>query len=63
MRDKITWPGARIRKKNEGMPSYENNHLKGTLFVTFDIEFPKGELTSEDKEGVWMRLGAVKLSQ
>ncbi|KAK2174690.1 hypothetical protein NP493_785g01003 [Ridgeia piscesae] len=52
VRDKITWPGARIRKKNEGMPSYENNHLKGTMFVTFDIEFPKGELTSEDKEAV-----------
>lgn len=52
MRDKITWPGARIRKKNEGMPSYENNNLKGTMFVTFDIEFPKGELTLEEKEGV-----------
>ncbi|XP_050306731.1 dnaJ homolog shv [Anthonomus grandis grandis] len=49
-RDKITWPGARIRKKGEGMPNYENNNLHGTLFITFDIEFPKQELTAEDKE-------------
>ena len=52
MRDKITWPSARIRKKNEGMPNYENNNIKGALFVTFDIEFPKGELSSEEKEGL-----------
>ena len=45
-RDKITWPGARIRKKNEGMPNYENNNQFGTLYVTFDVAFPKGELTS-----------------
>lgn len=51
-RDKITWPGARIRKKGEGMPNHENNNLFGTLFVTFDVAFPKGELTDEDKEGI-----------
>lgn len=51
MRDKITWPGARIRKKNEGMPNYENNNVKGTLIISFDVEFPKGELSSEEKEG------------
>ena len=51
MRDKITWPDARIRKKNEGMPNYENNNARGTLFITFDVDFPKGELTAEDKEG------------
>lgn len=50
-RDKITWPGARIRKKGEGMPNYENNNLQGTLYITFDIEFPKADLTNEDKEG------------
>lgn len=50
-RDKITWPGARIRKKGEGMPNYENNNLHGTLYITFDVEFPKAELSSEDKEG------------
>lgn len=51
-RDKITWPGARIRKKGEGMPNYENNNLHGTLFITFDVEFPKQELSTEDKEGL-----------
>lgn len=50
-RDKITWPGARIRKKGEGMPNYENNNLHGVLFVTFDVEFPKQELSAEEKEG------------
>ena len=50
MRDKITWHGARIRKKGEGMPNYENNNVKGTLFVTFDVEFPKGELSPEEKD-------------
>lgn len=50
-RDKITWPGARIRKKGEGMPNYENNNLQGTLYITFDVEFPKQELSEEDKNG------------
>ena len=51
VRDKITWPGARMRKANEGMPNYENNNVKGSLFITFDIDFPKGVLSDEDKEG------------
>ena len=48
-REKITWPGARIRKKGEGMPNYENNNLVGMLYITFDVDFPKGELSAEDK--------------
>ena len=51
-RDKITWPGSKMRKPNEGMPNYENNHKFGTLFVTFDVDFPKGELSEEDKEKI-----------
>lgn len=51
VRDKITWPGAKMRKSNEGMPNYENNNVKGSLYITFDIEFPKGTLSEEDKEG------------
>lgn len=50
-RDKATWPGAKIRKKGEGMPNYENNNLHGTLYVTFDVEFPKQEFTPDEKEG------------
>ncbi|KAG4079460.1 hypothetical protein HA402_005157 [Bradysia odoriphaga] len=49
-RDKATWPGAKIRKKGEGMPNYENNNLHGTLYVTFDVEFPKQEFTPDEKE-------------
>jgi len=50
VRDKITWPGARIRKKDEGMRSITDNNIKGMLYVTFDIEFPRGELMQEQKE-------------
>lgn len=50
MREKPTWPSARIRKKGEGMPNYENNNLFGTLYITFDVEFPKTEFTAEEKE-------------
>jgi len=49
-REKITWPGARIRKQGEGMPNYENNNLFGTLYITFDVAFPKGQLNDKDKE-------------
>ncbi|XP_025098453.1 dnaJ homolog subfamily B member 11-like [Pomacea canaliculata] len=52
IRDKVTWPGARMRKAFEGMPNYENNNVKGSLFITFDVEFPKGSLTEEAKEGL-----------
>ena len=51
MREKITWPGARIKKKEEGMPNYENNHEKGDLFITFDVEFPRGGMSESEKEG------------
>ncbi|CAC5389403.1 DNAJB11 [Mytilus coruscus] len=51
-RDKITWPGARMRKSHEGMPNYENNNVKGSLFITFDIDFPKGTLNDEQIEGI-----------
>ena len=51
VRDKITWPGAKMRKSMEGMPNYENNNVKGSLYITFDIDFPKGELSQDDREG------------
>lgn len=50
VRDKITWPGARIKKKGEGMPSYENNNVHGDLYITFDVEFPRKELSQEQKK-------------
>lgn len=51
-REKVTWPGARIRKKGEGMPNYENNNLHGTLYITFDVDFPKTEFNAEQKESI-----------
>eukprot|EP00795_Rhopilema_esculentum_P013848 gene13848-4788_t len=50
-REKITWPGAKIKKANEGMPNYSDNLQKGFLYITFDVNFPKGELTNEEKQG------------
>lgn len=50
VREKITWPGATIKKKGEGLPKYENNNIKGDLYITFDIDFPKKELSIEQKE-------------
>jgi len=52
VRDKITWPGARVRKKGEGMPNYDNNNLYGVMYITFDVLFPKGELEQEQKEKI-----------
>ena len=52
MREKITWPGARIKKKDEGMPNYDNNNAKGDLYITFDVEFPRGGLEDSEKEGM-----------
>ncbi|EDO44765.1 predicted protein [Nematostella vectensis] len=52
VREKITWPGARIKKKGEGMPSYENNHDRGDLYITFDVEFPRGSLDNQEKEDI-----------
>jgi len=50
-RDKVTKPGARIRKKGEGMPNYNNNNLHGTLHITVDVAFPDTDFTNEEKEG------------
>lgn len=50
-RDTITWPGAKIRKKGEGMPNYDNNNLHGDLIVTIDVQFPRTHLNDQDKEG------------
>ena len=49
--EKITWPGAKIRKKGEGMPNYENNNVLGSLYITFDVDFPKISLTDEERKG------------
>lgn len=59
-REKITWPGAKIRKTDEGMPNYDNNHVKGALYITFFVDFPKGEISAEDKEAIRNLLSKYK---
>uniref|UniRef100_H2ZCH1 DnaJ homolog subfamily B member 11 n=1 Tax=Ciona savignyi TaxID=51511 RepID=H2ZCH1_CIOSA len=49
-RKQVTWPGARIKKKGEGLPSNENYNLRGNLIITFDVDFPRGELNQKQKE-------------
>ena len=34
------------------MPNYENNNLFGTMYITFDVAFPKGELNPADKQKI-----------
>lgn len=51
-RDKITRPGAKLWKKGEGLPNFDNNNIKGSLIITFDVDFPKEQLTEEAKEGM-----------
>ena len=43
------------------MPNYNNNNLKGTLVITFDVEFPKGELTEDEKLGMLITIIFVGL--
>lgn len=51
MRDKITKPGARVWKKGEGLPNFDNNNIRGSLIVSFDVEFPETQLNDNQKEG------------
>jgi DnaJ family protein B protein 11 len=51
-RDKVTWPGAIIQKAGEGMPNYDNNNVFGTLYVTIDVDFPRGVFSPEDQETI-----------
>jgi len=51
-RDKPIWPGARIRKQKEGMKNYSNNNQIGTLYVTFDVNFPRNQFSEEQKKQI-----------
>uniref|UniRef100_A0A0N4ZCE6 DnaJ homolog dnj-20 n=1 Tax=Parastrongyloides trichosuri TaxID=131310 RepID=A0A0N4ZCE6_PARTI len=51
-REKITWPGSRIRKKDEGMPDPTDHTTFGMLYITFDVDFPKGALSDEEKKQI-----------
>lgn len=51
-REKVTWPGAKLKKKGEGMPNFDNNNLFGFLVITFDVDFPKQDFTEEQKDQI-----------
>ena len=51
-REKITRHGLRIRKKGEGLPNYDNNHDRGSLYITFDVTFPERTLTKEQRDTI-----------
>ncbi|CAF95988.1 unnamed protein product, partial [Tetraodon nigroviridis] len=52
VRDKITKPGARMWKKGEGLPNFDNNNIRGSLIITFDVEFPQTQLDEQQKDGI-----------
>jgi DnaJ family protein B protein 11 len=62
-RNTVTWPGAKIRKKGEGMPNYENNNLHGYLIITIDVLFPKNDFTEQDKEDLKRILGQNSINK
>ena len=33
------------------MPNYDNNLVKGTLFITVDVDFPRGVLADDKRDG------------
>uniref|UniRef100_A0AAQ4QY79 DnaJ homolog subfamily B member 11 n=2 Tax=Gasterosteus aculeatus aculeatus TaxID=481459 RepID=A0AAQ4QY79_GASAC len=52
VRDKITKPGARMWKKGEGLPNFDNINIRGSLIITFDVEFPQTQLDEQQKDGI-----------
>lgn len=38
-------------KKGEGLPNFDNNNIRGSLIITFDVEFPQTQLDEQQKDG------------
>jgi len=58
-RTEVTWPGMKMRIKNEGMPDYRDNTRKGYLIITFDVQFPRGSFSdTENLTKILMELKA-----
>ncbi|VDM05764.1 unnamed protein product [Schistocephalus solidus] len=63
-RTDITWPGSILRIPKEGMPNFEKNNVRGSLFVTFDVVFPRNRaLKEEEKEAVIKIFGSTKSTE
>uniref|UniRef100_A0A3P9D317 DnaJ homolog subfamily B member 11 n=1 Tax=Maylandia zebra TaxID=106582 RepID=A0A3P9D317_9CICH len=52
VRDKITKPSARMWKKGEGLPNFDNVNIRGSLIITFDVDFPQTQLDDQQREGI-----------
>jgi len=48
----VTWPGTRIRRRDEGMPVYGNTRQRGTMYITFDVNFPKDAVFSDEQKAL-----------
>lgn len=38
-------------KKGEGLPNFDNINIRGSLIITFDVEFPQTQLDDQQKDG------------
>lgn len=38
-------------KKGEGLPNFDNINIRGSLIITFDVEFPQMQLDEQQKDG------------
>lgn len=38
-------------KKGEGLPNFDNINIRGSLIITFDVEFPQTQLNEQQKDG------------
>ena len=38
-------------KKGEGLPNFDNINIRGSLIITFDVEFPQTQLDEQQKDG------------
>jgi len=48
----VTKPGYTMTLLSEGMPHYDDNTLRGSLHITFDVQFPEGTLAAAQLRGV-----------
>eukprot|EP00055_Hartaetosiga_balthica_P008199 m.29631 g.29631 ORF g.29631 m.29631 type:complete len:367 (-) comp6172_c0_seq1:174-1274(-) len=51
-RDIPTPPNYILKVPNEGMINFDNNHQKGDLYVTFQVEYPNRNFSADDKEAL-----------
>ncbi|KAH8854411.1 DnaJ subfamily B member 11 [Schistosoma japonicum] len=54
--DCVTAPGTIIQKLNEGMPNFENNKRRGSLYITIDVQFPENFKIPTDKRQIITQL-------